>query len=77
MRAKKFSAALFSLLPPGLSAELKADIDTLIQAQFEQMNWVSRDELAVQQKVLAKARLKLEKLEALVKEFQQNNPHKP
>ncbi|MFT5258365.1 MAG: BMFP domain-containing protein YqiC [Saprospiraceae bacterium] len=72
MSAKKLSEALFSVLPTGLSSELKSDIDELVQTQFEQMNLVSRSEFDVQQKVLAKARLKLERLEELVKELQQN-----
>ncbi len=71
MNAKKLSDAIFKLLPQGLSKELKSDIDAMVQSQFEQMNLVSREEFDVQQKVLAKARMKLEKLEDLLKELQQ------
>ena len=58
--------AILSLLPPVLAADLRDNIDAIIQSQFEQMNLVSRQEFEVQKKVLLKTRAKLEALEDVV-----------
>lgn len=55
--------AILSLLPDSLGRDVKDSIDATIQSYFEDMNLVSRQEFDVQQKVLAKTRVKLEQLE--------------
>ena len=65
--------AILSLLPPALAADLKDSIDATIQSQFEQMNLVSRKEFEVQQKVLAKTRVKLEAIKKTLKELEEQN----
>ncbi len=66
--AKRLSAAV----PPGLSAigeDLDKTFHAILQAAFEKMNLVSREEFEAQKAVLARTREKLEKLEARVAEL--------
>lgn len=55
-----------SLLPPGLK-QVKDDFDEklrkLLQQQLAKMDFVSREEFDIQQKVLARTREKLDQLE--------------
>ncbi len=55
-----------SLLPPGLK-QVKHDFDDklrqLLQQQLSKMDFVSREEFDIQQKVLARTRSKLDELE--------------
>ena len=71
--AKRLSSAV----PPGFSA-VGADLDktfhALLQAAFEKMNLVSREEFEAQKSVLARTREKLEKLEAQVAELERQTP---
>ncbi len=71
--AKRLSAAV----PPGLAA-VGADLDktfhAILQAAFEKMNLVSREEFEAQKAVLARTREKLEKLEARVAELDRQIP---
>ena len=62
--------AILSLLPDTLAADVKDSLDATIQGYFEDMNLVSRQEFDVQQKVLAKTRLKLERLEKVLAELE-------
>ncbi len=73
MNRNKLSEAIFSLFPQGLSEEIKADINEMVQSQFEQMNLVSRTEFDVQQKVLQKTRQKLEELESSLSELKESS----
>jgi len=67
--AKRLSSAV----PPGLSA-VGADLDktfhALLQAAFEKMNLVSREEFEAQKAVLLRTREKLQKLEARMAELE-------
>lgn len=71
MSQRKLTEAIFSLFPQGLPGEIKADINEMVQSQFEQMNLVSRAEFDVQQKVLQKTRQKLDGLEALLSKLKE------
>ena len=68
--AKKFSEAL----PPGLKA-MKADLEKAFKAAlssvFSKMDLVTREELEVQAKILARARVKLKDLEAQLAAIQE------
>lgn len=67
--ARHLSAAV----PPGLSG-LRADLEKtfhgILQAAFEKMDLVSREEFEVQRAVLAKTRAKLEQLDGRVAELE-------
>jgi BMFP domain-containing protein YqiC len=55
-----------TLLPPGIK-QVKQDFDEklrqLLQQQLSKMDFVSREEFDIQQKVLARTRAKLDELE--------------
>ena len=61
-----------SLLPPGLK-QVKEDFDerlkALLQQQLSKMDFVSREEFDIQQKVLARTREKLDQLEKKLNEL--------
>ncbi len=65
-----------SLLPPGLK-QVKMDFDEklrqLLQQQLRKMDFVSREEFDIQQKVLARTRTKLDELEKRLVEMQNNS----
>ncbi len=61
---------ILSVLPDALATDVKDNVDAAVQGYFEQMNLVSRQEFEVQQKVLAKTRLKLEQLEEVLRELE-------
>jgi len=71
--AKRLSAAV----PSGLAA-VGADLDktfhAILQAAFEKMNLVSREEFEAQKAVLARTRDKLDKLAARVAELERQLP---
>jgi len=62
-----------SLLPPGIK-QVKLDFDEklrqLLQQQLSKMNFVSREEFDIQQKVLARTRAKLDELEKQLADLQ-------
>ena len=67
--AKRLSTAV----PPGITAigtDLDKTFHAILQAAFEKMNLVSREEFEAQKSVLARTREKLEKLEARVSELE-------
>ncbi len=66
--------SILSMLPEGLSNEIKSDINAAVQSQFERMNLVSRDEFDIQQKVLLKTRAKLDELEKTLQQLQETPP---
>lgn len=69
--AKRLSAAV----PPGLSslgADMERNFHAILQAAFEKMNLVSREEFDAQRAVLARTREKLEKLEERVSRLERH-----
>jgi BMFP domain-containing protein YqiC len=65
------SAAVRSIMPPGLAADAEKNLRAALQAAFERLDLVSREELEVQEVVLARTRERLERLEQLVAELEQ------
>ena len=60
-------------LPPGLSGvaeDIEKNFHAVLQAAFEKMQLVGREEFEVQRAVLARTRQKLEQLEARVTELE-------
>ncbi len=62
--------AVSSMLPPGLSEDLKRNIDASVVAVLENLDIVTRSELEVQEAALRKARKKLNELELRVKQLE-------
>jgi len=67
----QISSAVRSALPAGLAADAEKNLRAALQAVFERLDLVSREELEVQEAVLARTRERLECLEQLVAELEQ------
>jgi len=67
----QISSAVQSALPAGLAADAEKNLRAALQAVFERLDLVSREELEVQEAVLARTRERLERLEQLVAELEQ------
>jgi BMFP domain-containing protein YqiC len=74
---EELAKRLSNAVPPGLASlggEMEKNFHAILQAAFEKMNLVSREEFEVQRAVLARTRDKLEKLEARVAELERRAP---
>ena len=71
---ERLSRLIADAFPGELTADLKKNLDATIRAALERMNLVTREELEVQEAVLARTREKLKALEAKVAELEQNLP---
>ena len=72
----KLAQKITSLLPDNvvrLQKDLEANIRVLLQNSLSKMNLVTREEFDVQAALLARTREKLDKLEKLLKELEDNN----
>ena len=63
---RKIAESLQDVLPVDMAEEVKSNIRSLEEASLQKMNLVTREELIVQEKVLARTREKLEELEARI-----------
>lgn len=82
MRTQKIlddiTAAVARVLPEPLSAELKRNLRAALQSAFERLDLVTREELEVQEQVLARTRAKLQALEQKIHALEQSvPPHRP
>ncbi|MBX2868595.1 MAG: accessory factor UbiK family protein [Acidiferrobacterales bacterium] len=68
----RLSESIAALFPGQAGDELKKNIEALIQGHLEQMNLVSREELAVQQKILKRAQEKLAELEKKIEALEKS-----
>ncbi len=66
----QISAAVRSALPTRLAADAEKNLRAALQSVFERLDLVSREELEVQEAVLARTRERLERLEHLVAELE-------
>lgn len=58
-------------LPTGMPQELERNLRAALQAAFDRLNLVTREELEVQETVLARTRARLEEMEKRVAELEQ------
>ncbi|MDH3376696.1 MAG: accessory factor UbiK family protein [Gammaproteobacteria bacterium] len=68
---ERLSRLIADAFPGELTADLKKNLDATIRSALERMNLVTREELEVQEAVLARTREKLTALEAQVAELEQ------
>ncbi len=68
---ERLSRLIADTFPGELTADLKKNLDATIRAVLERMNLVTREELEVQEAVLARTREKLIALETQVAELEQ------
>ena len=67
----QISGAVRSALPSGVADGAEKNLRAALQSVFERLDLVSREELEVQEAVLARTRERLERLEQLVAELEQ------
>ena len=68
---RKLSRAVGEMLPASVSEDLKRNLDSVVKRQFEKLNLVTHEELAIQEKVLQRTRERLTELEQRVSELEQ------
>ncbi|MDA7969802.1 MAG: accessory factor UbiK family protein [Gammaproteobacteria bacterium] len=75
---KQLSEALAALLPPGAGGELRANMDAVLRAHLRELDLTTREDFAVQEKVLQRTRERVSELErevaALEKELELRPP---
>lgn len=68
---EQIGAAVRSAVPTGLTADAEKNLRAALQSVFERLDLVSREDLEVQEAVLARTRERLERLEQVVAELEQ------
>ena len=67
---KKIAESLSEVLPVDLADDVKKNVRAMVQSSLEKMDLVTREELEVQEKVLARTRSQLEVLQQRVTELE-------
>ena len=63
---KRIAESIQDVLPGDIAEEVRSNLKTLVEASLQKMNLVTREELLIQEKVLARTREQLEALSARV-----------
>ncbi len=69
----QISAAIRSVLPQQLTHDVRKNMNAALQSALERLDLVTREELEVQEAVLARTRQKLEELEQKVAALEQRH----
>ncbi|MEE8636181.1 MAG: accessory factor UbiK family protein [Acidiferrobacterales bacterium] len=69
----QISAAIRSVLPQQLTHDVRKNMNAALQSALERLDLVTREELEVQEAVLARTRQKLEELEKKVAALEQRH----
>lgn len=67
----QLAAAVSSVLPQQLGSDVKRNMRAALQAALDRLNLVTREELEIQEAVLARTRQKLQELEKKVAALEQ------
>lgn len=67
----QFMKALNGVLPPGLTDDIRDNMEAVLKARLTDLGLVTREEFEIQSALLARTQEKLRKLEALTKELEQ------
>jgi BMFP domain-containing protein YqiC len=70
----QLAAAVGSVLPQQLGSDVKRNMRAALQAALDRLNLVTREELEIQEAVLARTRQKLQELEKKVAALEQKQP---
>ena len=73
----QLSEALRQVLPSDVSSDMQKNIRAAIQAALDRAGVVTREELEVQEAVLARTREKLDALEQRLLALEKNSPQNP
>jgi BMFP domain-containing protein YqiC len=68
---EQLANAVNAVLPSELASDVRKNVQAVIKSSCERMELVTREELEVQEAVLARTRAKLEQLELQVKQLEQ------
>jgi len=69
---KRIAESIQDVLPGDIAEEVRSNLKTLVEASLKKMNLVTREELLVQEKVLARTREQLELLAARVEALEKD-----
>ncbi|NBT28296.1 MAG: accessory factor UbiK family protein [Gammaproteobacteria bacterium] len=69
---KRITESIQDVLPGDIAEEVRSNLKTLVEASLQKMNLVTREELLVQEKVLARTREQLELLAARVEALEKD-----
>jgi BMFP domain-containing protein YqiC len=70
----QLTAAVSSVLPQQLGSDVKHNMRAALQAALDRLNLVTREEMEVQEAVLARTRQKLQELEKKITALEQKQP---
>jgi len=68
---EQVATAINAVLPGEVAEDVRKNVRSALRAACDRLDLVTREELEVQEAVLARTRAKLEKLEAQVRELEQ------
>lgn len=67
---EQLAAAINAALPQGMTADVRTNLRAALKSACDRLDLVTREELEVQETVLARTRAKLDQLEVQVKELE-------
>ena len=68
---EQISAAIARVMPAGIPRESESNLRASLQSVFDRLDLVTREELEVQEAVLARTRARLEDLEKKIAELEE------
>lgn len=68
---EKISKQLAETIKASPFQDIETNLKAILQASFEKLDLVSREEFDIQQKVLLQTRMKLDELEQIIKTLEQ------
>ena len=77
MPLRKLVATISDALPADIAQDVKKNVRAIVQATLDKMDLVTREEMEIQEKVLARTRERLEALEARLTELEQEQEQGP
>jgi hypothetical protein len=77
MPLRKLAATISDALPADIAQDVKKNVRAIVQATLDKMDLVTREEMEIQEKVLARTRERLEALEARLTELEQEQEQGP
>ena len=77
MPLRKLAATISDALPADIAQDVKKNVRAIVQATLDKMDLVTREEMEIQEKVLARTRERLEVLEARLTELEQEQEQGP
>ncbi|TXI91770.1 MAG: accessory factor UbiK family protein [Neisseriales bacterium] len=69
---EKITSQLAEAIKASPFQDIETNLKAILQASFEKLDLVSREEFDIQQKVLLQTRMKLDELEKIIKTLEQN-----